>query len=155
MLEQWEKQQVLFYDKLKEVVRESVKIYENSTIGEKMLHYANQKGNSFLMNTVAYAASNGELTSSSDLEYIDAKFNDKRLSEIITTIISPYATQFQPDTEHAIYQQYLFLTRWRCLLCALSQYDSSTEWLRLFDSKHFNEAYADKNTYRKILNIDD
>lgn len=221
MLEEWSNHQEQFYRKLKDMVRESVKIYENSTIGEKTLHYYKHNGYSFLKNTIAYAASNGELTSSSDLEYVDAKFNDKRLCEIITPIISPYASQFQPDTEHEIYQQYLFITRWRCfdnlafnrilptedfdmkvynevvvtedtenfddedgqvgngsneegnvdndgnkkpryspkpsslLLWALSLYDSSTEWFRLFDSEVFEQAYADKNVYRKILNIED
>ena len=41
------------------------------------------------------------------------------------------------------------------LLWALCPNDTSSVWLRLFDSEHFAEAYSDRNKYREILNQDD
>ena len=41
------------------------------------------------------------------------------------------------------------------LLWSLSLFDASTEWYRLFDATFLDEAYEDKQIYRRIMNQND
>ena len=192
----WDDHKTQFYNKLKGIIKDSVKIYENQTIGEKIMLFTHTYGQDLLKSSIDYAATNGELVSSSDQEYVDTKINDKRVGELITPYLASSIQQFQSDSEHEIYSKYYFITRWRCfdklilnrilptedfdkkdfdkkvvekdnpkeeysprpsslLLWSLSQFDTSTEWCRLFDSKYFEKAYEEKQIYREIMNQND
>ena len=193
----WEDHKARFYNKLKKAVKESVVISENKTIGEKIVRFTQIYGQDLLKPCVDFAAANGELVSSSDQEYVDAKINDKRVKELITPFLTYSIHQFQSDAEHNVYGNYLFVTRWRCfdklilnrilptedfdgneygkkvvaaqsdeeeqysprpsslLLWSLSLFDASTEWYRLFDATFLDEAYEDKQIYRRIMNQND
>ncbi len=193
--QKWQSRLSTFYSKLHETTGNAVLQRDNDTVGEKLSLYCERNGNNVFEGMVAYAASNGEITSSSDQEYVDVKTNDKRVADFIIPYLPTSSQHFQPDKENDIYKKYLFLTRWRSfnsivlnrilptedfdaqihreriedsqykndysphpsslLLWALTSYDSSTDWLRLFDTRFFDKAYEDKNIYRRILNQND
>lgn len=218
----WEIHRDDFHKNLRSTIKDALLPREDATVGEKLYHYCSTTPDRIdvLKPMIAFAATNGELTSSADREYIDAKINDKRITSYILPYISTANNQIQSDKYNKVYGKYLFITRWRCfkqynynrilptedfdekirrqrvyeeeikaakkkrkntnhlmeeeripkehqdgqvyspkisslLLWALCPNDSSSEWFRLFDSEFFAEAYADKKTYRQILNQND
>ena len=63
---------------------------------------------------ISYAATNGEVTSSADIEFTDAKMNDKRVVDDIIPYLSAPNKQMQDDKYNQVYRKYIFITRWRC-----------------------------------------
>ena len=220
--EAWERHRETFHKSLRETTKEALLPREDSTVGEKLHHYCSTTPEraGVLKPMIAYAATNGEVTSSADMEFMDVKMNDKRVVDDIVPYIPSANNQMQDDKYNKTYKKYIFITRWRCfshfnlnrllptedfdekirrervyededeakksgakpkyrsmekekvkkdheegveysprvsslLLWSLCPDDSSSEWFRLFDSEFFAEAYADKNTYRRILNQND
>ena len=90
---------------------------ENATVGEKLYSYCTSMGyeqKDLLKPMVAFAATNGEMTSSADKEFTDAKLNDKRVEAYILPFVATASQQMQIDKYNTVYQKYIFITRWRC-----------------------------------------
>lgn len=115
-LDAWEIHKDEFYKKLHETIKKALLQRENSTVGEKLHHYCSTMPDKadVLKPMIAFAATNGEITSSADVEYTDAKMNDKRVERYILPYISSASIQMQPDKYNKVYGKYIFVTRWRC-----------------------------------------
>ena len=112
----WENHKAEFYQKLRDIIKDAMLPRENSTVGEKLHHYCstNPGKDDVLKSMIAYAATNGEVTSSADREYADVKMNDKRIKEYILPFISSASNHMQSDKDNKVYSKYIFITRWRC-----------------------------------------
>lgn len=114
--EAWESHRVLFQEKLRETMKDALLPREDSTVGEKLHHYCSTTPEKagVLKPMISYAATNGEVTSSADMEFTDAKMNDKRVVDDILPYLSAPNKQMQDDKYNQIYRKYIFITRWRC-----------------------------------------
>ena len=212
----WQKDVEIFKSRLSEDMAYVMVPREYGSVGEKLCEFCHLTGvKNVLEPVLEMAAANGEVSSSADTEYADIKANQKEISELAAPFLPVANTKYQIEQYDAIYQKYIFVTRWRSfehlpynrilptedfdvavreqrvfkeevkaskrkeaknkhvdlsaetqtsvyvpqlsslLLWALCPNDTSSVWLRLFDSEHFAEAYSDRNKYREILNQDD
>ena len=231
----WEETKVQFHDMLMKAIKDEMVPRENPTVGEKLIQYKKKINKLTLLEPMlAYAATNGEVTSEADPEYADIKVN-RDIDDLITRYLPLYTTRAQVSKHDELYKKYIFVTRWRCfdhfsynrifpkedfdqkfreerifkeeqiakenkrrkneklysgklkdedlipqhdetyilhtsslILWAVCLDDNSSEWLKLFEAKHFSEtcddkniyhefseALKDRNTYREILNKND
>ena len=60
-----------------------------------------------------YITTNGELTSTADVEHSDVKGNIAKLQYLFESSMPSHHAQYQFDNNKALLQKYLFLTRWR------------------------------------------
>lgn len=114
--EAWLKHKQVFYEELRAMTKRSLNPRENKTVGEKLQSYcaAHPEHCDLLAPVIAYAATNGEITSSADLEFVDAKFNEKRVERYITPYITTNCYRMQFDKYDRVYGKYIFISRWRC-----------------------------------------
>ena len=113
--QKWIEHRNEFYERLFDMTREVILPRENATVGDKLRAYCmTERRNDVLKQMIAYAATNGEMTSSADKEFTDAKLNDKRIEEYIVPFVSTASQQMQIDKYNTVYRRYIFITRWRC-----------------------------------------
>ena len=113
--EKWNEHCTEFYKQLREMSKETLIPRENATVGEKLRSFCvSSQRVDVLKPMIAYAATNGEMTSSADKEFTDAKLNDKRVEKYILPLVSSASHQMQIDKHNTVYRKYIFITRWRC-----------------------------------------
>lgn len=139
----WREHLATFYKLLNKSTHEAIQPRDNATIGEKLRNYcASGEDNANVLNgMIAYAASNGEATTSADLEFTDIKLNDDGVESYIDRFVTPACRQTQADKYNPLYEKYLFISRWRCF-----------EYLnlnRLFPMEDFDEDYGNKMVAEK------
>lgn len=154
----WEDHKKEFYQKLRDVVKDALLPRENSTVGEKLHHYCslNPDKVDVLKPMIAYAATNGEVTSSADLEFADAKMNDKRVEEYILRYISS-VNQMQSDKYNKVYRKYIFITRWRCFehfnynrILPTEDFDEKIRRERVYDEEIKYKGKKAKTNHRSM-----
>lgn len=114
--EEWLRLRDKFQEELNEEVTLAIQPRENNTVGEKVIGYTTVSGGSpdVLRPMIEYAATNGELVSSADKEFLDVKMNVAAMEERIVPYVSVHYPNLQLDRFHRLYQRFLFITRWRC-----------------------------------------
>ncbi|MCM1292070.1 MAG: hypothetical protein NC111_04520 [Bacteroides sp.] len=112
----WIEHRETFHSDLQQAIVEALLPREDATVGEKLHHYCvRSHGNAGVLEPmIEYAATNGEVTSSSDMEYTDVKMNNKNVVNYILPFVSSANNQMQTDKYNRIYGKYIFVTRWRC-----------------------------------------
>jgi hypothetical protein len=61
---------------------------------------------------IAYAATNGGITSEADLEFADIKVN-REIDDLLTNFLPIKTTRSQVSKHDELYKKYIFVTRWR------------------------------------------
>jgi hypothetical protein len=112
----WQEHLCNFHSQLKQIVKEALLPREDATVGEKLRHYcrSNPEHSDVLRSMIAYSATNGEITSSADMEFTDAKLNDPSVKDYIIPFVASASKQMQTDKYNTLYKKYIFITRWRC-----------------------------------------
>ena len=102
-----------FYQKLLEGIKSEMIPREFPTIGEKLNQYKKKLTNptAILESMIAYAATNGEITSEADMEYADVKVN-QGIDDLLSSYL-PFNTRSQVSKYDELYKKYIFITRWR------------------------------------------
>lgn len=116
----WENIKKTFSDELKAAVGKEMRLRENPTVGEEILHYFNngntKKRGNILEPMVRYAATNGEVTSEYDTEFADIKGNKEGIKNIIEDLLPTGGRttyQIEKYNEYTFFTKYFFVTRWR------------------------------------------
>lgn len=87
---------------------------EQPTVGEKLVQYKKKIDKVDLLEPmIAYAATNGEITSQSDTEFADVKVNID-IDDMVSGYLPLYTTRLQTAKYDELYQKLIFVTRWRC-----------------------------------------
>jgi hypothetical protein len=112
----WHEHKEEFYSELKAAVANSLLPRIDATIGEKLYHYCINTPDlsNVLKPAIAYAAVNGELVSSADVEFADLKINDSRVKDNIRPFIATPWCQVQIDKYSKVYSKYIFISRLKC-----------------------------------------
>ena len=154
----WDKHRDEFHENLRETIKDSLLPREDSTVGEKLHHYCTSTPEKVdvLKSMIAYAANNGEVTSAADMEFTDAKMNDKRVEECIMPFISSASNQMQSDKYNKIYGKYIFITRWRCFehfnlnrILPTEDFDEKIRRQRVYDEE-IKSKTGKKKSYRSM-----
>lgn len=112
--EMWNCAKENFKQLLSEEIQKDTLPRRNPTIGEKLRAHANKHEKWNLMEpTIKMAATNGELTCSADQELADVKSNLHLIQPLLDPFLPKHTTQFQFDEHKALFEKYLFTTRWR------------------------------------------
>lgn len=86
---------------------------EQPTVGEKLNQYRKKIDKFDLLEPmIAFAATNGEITSESDTEFADVKVN-LDIDDLVTRYLPLYTTRIQTAKYDELYQKLIFITRWR------------------------------------------
>lgn len=86
---------------------------EHPTVGEKLIQYRKKIDKLDLLEPmIAYAATNGEITSESDTEFADVKVN-LDIDDMVSGYLPLYTTRLQTEKYDELYQKLIFVTRWR------------------------------------------
>ena len=110
----WENGKDALYRSLQALVNKDFLPRLYTTIDEKVCAYVRKKQCNDLMRPFfLFAATNGELTSSADVEIMDVKCNNERMRSLFEAYMPDSSTQYQVDSYKEIYGKFLFLTRWR------------------------------------------
>lgn len=113
--EKWKAHLAEFHEQLMKMTDDVILPRENATVGEKLHAYCvSSRREDILRTMISFAATNGEVTSSADKEFTDAKLNDKRVEEYILPYVASASKQMQIDKYNTMYGKYIFITRWRC-----------------------------------------
>ena len=140
--QQWQRQKELFYRSLKKVIKDDFLPREQSTVGERILHYYRKTGKlNILEPVILYSAANGEFIAEADIEHADVKMN-RDISMLVESYLPLYNTRFQEDKYDELYQRYLFITRWRTIdqfsfnrILPKEDFDQSIREERIFDAE--------------------
>lgn len=155
----WEKHRDEFHQNLRETVKDALLPREDSTVGEKLHHFCSSTPDKadVLKSMIAYAATNGEVTSSADMEYTDAKMNDKRVEACILPYISSDSKQMQSDKYNKVYSKYIFITRWRCFehfnfnrILPTEDFDEKIRRLCVYEEEIKSASRKGKSIYRSM-----
>lgn len=110
----WTEDKTQFKESLKVRIEKDMLPRKNPTIGEKVWSYVDKMDNDKVLEPlICAAATNGELTSTANLEHGDVKSNEKRLQSLFENSMPTNATQFQFDTHKNLLHKYMFVTRWK------------------------------------------
>jgi len=110
----WLENQDLFRKQLRKRIDMDLLPHKHPTVGEKIVYYANKMDNDkVLAPFIRSAATNGELTSSADVEHSDVKGNIAKLQYLFESGMPSHHAQYQFDNNKELLRKYLFLTRWR------------------------------------------
>lgn len=110
----WERTKADFRNHLSENVQKETLPRRNPTIGEKLRSFASKYDRWDLLEpAIQYAATNGELTCSADLELADVKSNLHLIHPMLEPFLPKNTTQYQFDEHKDLFEKYLFITRWR------------------------------------------
>lgn len=112
----WKKHLRDFQSSLSSSIKEAIVPRIHDTVGEILVSSIDGKlvENDVMEPVVQYAANNGEITSSADLELTDVKINDPRAVKYVTQFVSSAFKNEQVDKYNYLYKKYIFVTRWRC-----------------------------------------
>ena len=110
----WEDCQNEFNRLLHERIEKDLLPRKNATIGEKIWSYAEKMDKTDFLNPLIHAAAtNGEMTSTSDPESGDVKSNNHKIKGLMEDMMPRITTQYQFDTHSDLLRKYMFVTRWR------------------------------------------
>lgn len=155
----WEKHRNAFHHQLRDTMKDALLKRENSTVGEKLHHYCSStpEDADVLRSMISYAATNGEVISSADIEFTDAKMNTKQVAEHILPYVSSANNQMQDDKYNRIYEKYIFITRWRCFnhfnlnrILPTEDFDEKIRRELVFDEEVKDSKVDKKNKYRSM-----
>lgn len=106
----------IFQTKLSLTIKDSIVPRVHATVGEVLVNNIDNKmvEEDIMESAVQYASTNGEITSSSDLELTDLKINEPRAVKYVFNFISTAFRNDQVDKYNILYKKYIFITRWRC-----------------------------------------
>ena len=109
----WEDTKKGFYDKLLKGIKNEMVPREFPTVGDKLIQYKKKIDKlTILEPMIAYAATNGEITSEADLEFADIKVN-REIDDLLTNYLPITTTRAQVSKHDELYNKYIFVTRWR------------------------------------------
>lgn len=112
----WKKHLANFHENLSYAIKDKIVPRINASVGEILVASIDGKvvSDDVLEIMVDYAASNGEFTSSGDMELMDVKINEARAEKYILPYVATTFKNSQVDRYNYLYQKYIFVTRWRC-----------------------------------------
>ncbi|MBR1808951.1 MAG: hypothetical protein IJ776_06160 [Paludibacteraceae bacterium] len=139
--QQWEADKALFYSELNSGIKALMLPREYPTVGEMINQYKRRNDNIRLLEPmIAYAATNGEITSEADTEYADVKVNI--VDETVLGALPIYNTRVQADKYDELYQKFIFVTRWRCFdhfsfnrILPTEDFDQSVREIRVYEEE--------------------
>ena len=110
----WEENKKLFHKELIDSVENIMIPRKDETVGDKLTTYSRiMRRPDILEPLIEFAASNGEITSSADTEFADVKTNREEIDTLTRSFLPVANTKYQIEKYDAIYQKYIFVTRWR------------------------------------------
>lgn len=114
--EKWRDHKRDFHKELSKTVQGAIVPRINDTVGEVLVNAIDGKlvEMDIMEPLMQYAANNGEITSSADLELTDVKINDPRAVKYLMPYVSSPFKNSQVDRYNHLYKKYIFVTRWRC-----------------------------------------
>lgn len=114
--EKWKNHLKSFQTELSHSIQEAIVPRINDTVGEVLVNAIDGKlvPEDVMEPVVEYAANNGEITSSADLELTDVKINDPRAVNYVLQYVSSPFKNPQVDKYNYLFKKYIFITRWRC-----------------------------------------
>ncbi len=114
MEKRWNECRSQFYTNIKNRISRDLLPQKNPTIGEKIVSYAVKMDDDNVLKPLVQAATtNGELTSSADIEHCDVKGNSLKLQYLFEKCKPTMNVQYQFDANNPFLSRYLFFTRWR------------------------------------------
>ena len=155
----WEKHRDAFHHQLRSSMKDALMKREDSTVGEKLHHYCSSSPENadVLRSMIFYAATNGEVISSADIEFTDAKMNNKQVAEHILPYVSSANNHMQDDKYNRIYEKYIFITRWRCFnhfnlnrILPTEDFDEKIRRERVFEEEIKDNKSDKKSKYRSM-----
>jgi hypothetical protein len=156
----WKNNKKAFYEELKKTINDTITQSDHSSVGEKLYQYyrsSNISSTDILKPMIRYAATNGEITSAADLEYIDIKMNEKRVENVIRPLIPSINNQVQVDKYDHVYNKYLFVTRWRCFehlnlnrILPMEDFDEKVRRQLVYEAECENDK-KEKDEHKKLL----
>lgn len=136
----WEEIKKKFQDILMKVVKGEMVPREYPTVGEKLIQYKKKINKLTLLEPMlAYAASNGEITSEADSEYADIKVN-RDIDDLLDGYLPLYTTRKQVSKYEELYQKYIFVTRWRCF--------GRFSYNRIFPKEDFDQMIREERIFQ-------
>ncbi len=120
---------------------------EQPTVGEKLVQYRKKIDKFDLLEPmIAYAATNGEITSQSDTEFADVKVNID-IDDMLSRYLPLYTTRLQTAKYDELYQKLIFVTRWRCF--------GHFSFNRILPKEDFDQEMRRIRVYQEELEPDD
>ena len=111
--ENWERLKQESINQLMKGIKGEMIPREQPTVGEKLIQYKKKIDKIDLLEPmIAYAATNGEITSQSDTEFADVKVNID-IDDMVSSYLPLYTTRIQTAKYDELYQKLIFVTRWR------------------------------------------
>lgn len=112
----WKQHLANFQHELSYAIAEKIVPRINASVGEILVASIDGRlvADDVLETMVNYAASNGEFTSSGDMELLDVKINDTRAVKYLEPYVDTSFKNSQVDRYNYLYKKYIFVTRWRC-----------------------------------------
>lgn len=158
--DKWMHNKSLFQKELTASVKYIMIPRVDETVGDKLKTYSRiQRRPDILEPLIEYAASNGEITSSADTEYADVKTNRDEIEELSRSFLPVANTKYQIERYDAIYQKYIFVTRWRSFnhfsfnrILPTEDFDSQIRRNRVCDPHPEKDENSD-NTNTNPINV--
>jgi hypothetical protein len=136
---QWETIKRNFMGNLFASIKKEMLPREYPTIGDKLIQYKKKIDRvDLLEQMVAYSATNGELSSESDTEYVDIKVN-RNIDDLLLQYLPHYTTNVQCSQYDELFQRYIFVTRWRTY--------KSIAYNRLLPKEDFDQEMREERVY--------
>ena len=111
--ENWERTKLDFRIQLMNGIKGEMIPREHPTVGEKLIQYKKKIDKLNLLEPmIAYAATNGEITSQFDTEFADVKVN-LDIDDLVSDYLPLYTTRLQTEKHDELYKKLIFVTRWR------------------------------------------
>ncbi|MBR1563978.1 MAG: hypothetical protein IJ650_01380 [Paludibacteraceae bacterium] len=138
---EWQADAELFYAEIRKSIYALMVPREYPTVGEMINQYKRKNDNIRLLEPmIAYAATNGEITSDADTEYADVKVNV--IDEEVLGMLPIYNTRLQADKYDELYKKFIFVTRWRCFdhfafnrILPTEDFDQSVREIRIYEEE--------------------
>lgn len=125
---------------LMKVIKDEMVPREYPTVGEKLIQYKKKINKLTLLEPMlAYAATNGEVTSEADIEYADVKVN-REIDDLLIRYLPLYTTRTQVSKYDELYQKYIFVTRWRCF--------GHFSYNRIFPKEDFDQMIREERIFQ-------
>ena len=137
--EQWKTIKENFMGNLFAGIKKEMLPREYPTIGDKLVQYKKKIDRvDMLEQMVAYSATNGELSSESDTEYVDIKVN-RNIDDLLLQYLPHYTTNVQCSQYEELFQRYIFVTRWRTY--------KSIAYNRLLPKEDFDQEMREERVF--------
>ena len=136
----WEEIKKSFQNLLTKGIKGEMVPREFPTVGEKLIQYKKKINKLTLLESMlAYAATNGEITSEADSEYADIKVN-REIDDLLAGYLPLYTTRTQVSKYDELYQKYIFITRWRCF--------GHFSYNRIFPKEDFDQIIREERIFQ-------